>query len=61
MTQKIDSSKAIVLEPGRRRRRCKQGKREKGIWESHRGDAALDAWGRAIRDMQKAGIRFQEE
>lgn len=52
-----DPKKAIHLKPGRRtlRRGQKKEETEAGGWERHRGDAALDPWGTALRDMRAAG------
>ena len=57
-----DPKKAVHLKPGQRRlRRRKRASKGNGQWQEHRGEHALDPWGTAIRDMQRAGTWREEE
>lgn len=61
MANKLDPKKAVYLEPnrrtvpGRKRRKAQNGS---GSWVKHKGDAALDEWGVAIRVLRKLGKSF---
>jgi hypothetical protein len=55
MSQNSQPTKAIYLKPGQRRLPQQEAVPQKGGWEVHRGDSALDAWGTGIRDMKNAG------
>ena len=51
----IDPGKAIYLKPGQRRLSGEAPIREKSQWTPHKGDAALDEWGVAVRLLKKQG------
>lgn len=61
MSEKLDPKKALCLKsgqrrlPGSKRRKAQTGG---GEWVEHRGVAALDEWGVAIRVMRKLGKSF---
>ena len=54
-TYPIDPTKAIYLKPGQRRLPGETLIREKSQWVPHKGDAALDEWGVAVRLLKKQG------
>jgi hypothetical protein len=61
MSDKLDPKKAVYLKPGQRTfPGQKRGKPKNGAgeWVKHRGDAALDEWGVAIRVLRKLGKQF---
>ena len=61
MANKLDPKKALYLEPNRRTipgKKRRQAQHGKGQWVEHKGDAALDEWGVAIRVLRKLGKSF---
>ena len=61
MSEQLDPKKALCLKPGQRRlpgRKRRKAQTGTGEWVEHRGDAALDEWGVAIRVMRKLGKSF---
>lgn len=61
MSKKLDPEKALYLKPNQRTvpgRKRRKGWSSAAEWVEHRGDAALDEWGVAIRVMRKLGKSF---
>ncbi len=55
-----DPKKAVHVKPRQRRwkRRAKRPS-SSSQWQPHQGDAALDAWGTALRDMRARGVSWE--
>ena len=61
MSEKLDPKKAMYLKPNQRTipgRKRRKAQSSAGEWVEHRGGAALDEWGVAIRVMRKFGKSF---
>jgi hypothetical protein len=52
---------AIVIKPGQRKRRrsYKRPSATSDQWRPHHGDAALDAWGTALRSLKAQGLSWE--
>lgn len=61
MAKKLDSKKALYLEPNRRTvpgKKRNKAQNGGGEWVEHKSDVALDEWGVAIRALRKSGKSF---
>ena len=52
---------AIVLKLSQRQRQRKSKRPSQSVnqWQPHKGDAALDAWGTALRTMKAQGLSWE--
>ena len=60
MHKQPDPNKAIHVKPQQRTWEREQKRPlSKHQWQPHHGDAALDAWGTALRDMRAQGVSWE--